>query len=123
MRYLLFGLHGRHRLVPYIWSALAIEVFAAVVFTRKKLYENPKLLRAACIAAILGTWVEKGMGLLIPGFVPTPFGEVVEYSPSFSEFCVSAGVWALGALLYTVLLKIAVPIEIGKLRMNPEPAE
>jgi molybdopterin-containing oxidoreductase family membrane subunit len=118
MRYLLFGLHGRHKLVPYIWSAFLLEIFAAAVFTTGRFYRNPKVLRAACMAAIVGVWVEKGMGLLIPGFVPSPLGEIVEYSPSFSEFCVSAAVWALGALMFTLLLKVAVPIEMGTLRMK-----
>jgi molybdopterin-containing oxidoreductase family membrane subunit len=60
------------------------------------------------------------MGLVIPGFIPTPLGEVLDYTPSFTEFCVSAAIWATGALVYTLLLKAAVPIELGKLRMTPQ---
>ncbi len=129
MRYLLFGLHGHHKLVPYIWTAMALDVFAALVFMVPALHRRPMVLRAGCVAAIVGVWVEKGMGLVIPGFVPTPLGEIVEYGPSFTEFCVSAAIWAMGALVYTLLLKAAVPIELGKLRMDrrspaaPEPAE
>ncbi|MFO0757718.1 MAG: NrfD/PsrC family molybdoenzyme membrane anchor subunit [Byssovorax sp.] len=119
MRYLLFGLHGHNKLVPYIWGAIVLDVFAAIVFTTKRLYANKNILRIACGAAVLGVWVEKGMGLVIPGFVPSPLGEVVDYTPSFTEFCVSAAIWATGALIYTLLLKAAVPIELGKLRLNP----
>ena len=54
MRYLLFGLHGHTRLVPYIWSAVALDIFAAVVFTTPKLYRNRKLLLVGCGAAVLG---------------------------------------------------------------------
>jgi hypothetical protein len=61
------------------------------------------------------------MGLVIPGFVPSPLGEVVDYVPSFTEFCVSAGIWAMGALIYTLLLKAAIPIELGELRMAGVP--
>ncbi len=122
MRYLLFGLRGKHLLVPYIWGAVALDVFAAIVFTTRRLYSHPEVLRAGCAAAIVGVWVEKGMGLVIPGFVPSPLGEIVEYAPSFTEFCVSAAIWALGALIYTLLLKVAVPIELGKLRLDPEAA-
>jgi len=125
MRYLLFGLRGHHLLVPYIWTAIVLDVFAALVFVTPRLHRSERMLRLGCAAAILGVWAEKGMGLVIPGFLPTPLGEIVEYSPSFTEFCVSAAIWALGALLYTLLLKAAVPIELGQLRMNPgaEPAE
>jgi molybdopterin-containing oxidoreductase family membrane subunit len=120
MRYLLFGLHGHTKLVPYIWSAIALDVFAAMVFLTPRLRDRPQILRAGCAAAIVGVWVEKGMGLVIPGFVPSPLGEVLDYSPSFTEFCVSAAIWAAGALLYTLLLKVAVPVELGALRLARE---
>jgi Ni/Fe-hydrogenase subunit HybB-like protein len=122
MRYLLFGLHGKAKLVPYIWSAMALDVFAAVTFMTPWLHRKKNVLRAACASAVVGVWVEKGMGLVIPGFVPSPLGEIVEYAPSFAEFCVSAGIWAAGAFIYTLLLKAAVPIELGTLRMKGAPA-
>ena len=120
MRYLLFGLHGHTKLVPYIWFAIALDVFAALVFMTPRLHRRQGVLRAGCAAAIVGVWVEKGMGLVIPGFVPSPLGEIVDYVPSFTEFCVSAAIWATGALVYTLLLKAAVPIELGKLRLQTE---
>ncbi len=119
MRYLLFGLNGHTTLVPYIWSAIALDVFAAIVFMTPVLHRRTNVLRAACAAAVIGVWVEKGMGLVIPGFVPSPLGEVVDYTPSFTEFSVSAAIWAAGALIYTLLLKAGVPIERGLLRMKP----
>jgi len=118
MRYMLFGLRGHHKLVPYIWTAVALDVFAALVFVTPRFYRSAKVLRLACAAAVLGVWVEKGMGLVIPGFVPSPLGEIVDYTPSFTEFCVSAAIWASGALVYTLLLKAAVPIELGDVRMK-----
>jgi Ni/Fe-hydrogenase subunit HybB-like protein len=121
MRYMLFGLKGHTKLVPYIWGAIALDVFAALVFLTRRFYQNTMLLRLACAAAVLGVWVEKGMGLVIPGFVPSPLGEIVDYTPSFTEFCVSAAIWAFGALVYTLLLKAAVPIELGKIRMAGVP--
>ncbi|MDA0710024.1 MAG: polysulfide reductase, partial [bacterium] len=68
---------------------------------------------------IVGIWIEKGMGLIIPGFVPTPSGDLVEYSPSLIEFLVSIGIWALGALVFTVLAKVAIAIQEGNLRAAP----
>jgi molybdopterin-containing oxidoreductase family membrane subunit len=127
MRYLLFGLHGHHRLVPYIWAAMVLDVFALAVFVTPALHRRAAIFKIGCASAIVGVWVEKGMGLVIPGFVPTTLGEIVEYGPSFTEFCVSAAIWAMGALIYTLLLKAAVPIELGQLRLAPrspmEPAE
>jgi molybdopterin-containing oxidoreductase family membrane subunit len=60
--------------------------------------------------------VEKGMGLVVPGFVPSPLGEIVEYSPTWVEMVVTAGIWAMGLFILTVLVKVAVPIELGYLR-------
>ena len=128
IRYMLFGLDGHGKLVPYIWAAIVLNVFAAIVFMTRRLYSNKHVLRAACGAAVLGVWVEKGMGLVIPGFVPSPLGEIVDYTPSFTEFCVSAAIWAAGAFIFTLLLKAAVPIELGTLRYEaassvPKPAK
>jgi molybdopterin-containing oxidoreductase family membrane subunit len=114
--YLFFGLHGQGKLVPYIWSAVGMETLGVVIFAVPRLSRDPRLLNLACCLTFVGVWVEKGMGLIIPGFVPSPLGEVVEYSPSFVEFAVSAGIWAGGILVYTLLVKMAVPILRGTCR-------
>jgi molybdopterin-containing oxidoreductase family membrane subunit len=72
-------------------------------------------LDLACILAIVGIWIEKGMGLVVPGFIPSPLGEIVEYTPSLNETLVCFGIWAFGLLCYTLLLRIAVPILQGRL--------
>ena len=56
-----------------------------------------------CIA---GIWIEKGMGLIIPGFIPSTLHEIVEYLPSAIEWKVTVGIWAFGLMLLTVLLKL-----------------
>ena len=58
-------------------------------------------LNVACAMAVVAIWIEKGMGLLVPGFVPTPLGEVFEYTPTRIEVAVSLGVWAIGFLIFT----------------------
>ncbi|MDZ4184753.1 MAG: hypothetical protein U1D97_07230, partial [Desulfuromonadales bacterium] len=63
-----------------------------------------------------GVWIEKGMGLIVPGFVPDTLGEIYEYLPSSTEVMVSLGIVALGALIYTALAKVAIAIDTGRLR-------
>ena len=123
LRYLLFGLHGHAKLVPYAWLAVALNLFSAAVFSIGALHRRHRVLIAACCATIVGMWIEKGMGHVIPGFIPSSLGEIVEYSPSLNETLVCAGVWAAGALLLTLMLKVAVPIEFGGLRMRGGSAE
>jgi molybdopterin-containing oxidoreductase family membrane subunit len=94
---------------------------AAIMLTVHPLRRRRSFLSLACILAIVGVWIEKGMGLVVPGFVPTPLGEVFEYSPHWAEVFISLGIWALGMLIFTLLAKVAIPIELGELR-RPEPA-
>lgn len=116
VEYLYFGIEGHGKLVPYIWSGLVMGISATVVFLVPALYKNIKVLITASVAAVVGIWIEKGMGLIIPGFLPTPSGDLVEYEPSFVEFFVSLGIWGLGILVFTVLAKVAIAIQEGNLR-------
>ncbi len=110
------GLHDDTTIVPYAWAGLALNGFAAAALCVRRLHERPRLLLVGCGAAVIGVWIEKGIGLLIPGFVPTTLGQVVRYVPSLAEVFTSAGIWALGALCYTLLVKAALPIELGQAR-------
>lgn len=112
--YLFEGLHDHHFLVPWIWSAMAMNVLAFFIFlmpwTRKRL----ATLNLGCLLVIVGVWIEKGPGFVIPGFVPDPLGEIYEYIPNLLELMVSFGIWALGLLIFTLLMKVAIPIATGE---------
>ena len=115
-KYLFFGLGEHNALVPIIWTAIALNVVATVALMIHPLRRNPRTLMIACAVLFIGVWIEKGIGLVVPGFVPSPLGEIVEYVPSAVELGVTAGVWALGLFVLTVLIKVAVPIELGEAR-------
>ena len=111
-RYLYFGLGGRHALVPWIWTAIALDAAATVVLVLPA-SRGLRLLNAASACAILGIWIEKGMGLIVPAFVPTPLGEIVEYVPTWNEVLICLGIWAFGLLLYTIFVRMSVPVLSG----------
>jgi len=71
-------------------------------------------LNTGCFLIIIGVWIEKGPGFVIPGFVPDPLGEIYVYVPNLLELMVSFGIWAAGLLVFTLLVKVAIPIETGK---------
>jgi Ni/Fe-hydrogenase subunit HybB-like protein len=113
-KYLFVGLHGYHALVPWIWTAIAFNL-TAMVLLLLPVSRSLRWLNLTCVLCIVGIWIEKGMGLVIPGFIPTPLGEMVEYWPSLNETLVCFGIWAFGLLCYTVFLRMAVPILQGRL--------
>ena len=114
MKYLYFGLHDHNNLVPWMWTAFLFNLTAFVIFLNTKIRENFLVLNFACILVIIGVYIEKGMGLIIPGFIPSTLGEIYEYTPTWIEKGVALGIWALGALIYTLLVKFAIPIYVGK---------
>lgn len=120
MRYLLFGHYEHIGLRAYIWTGLALDVTATVVLL-SPLSKRDRWLDAACVAAFLGVWIEKGMALVVPGFVPTPLGEFVEYVPSVVEWAVSLGIWCFGLLVFSVLVRLGVRLEKGALRAPESP--
>ena len=119
--YLFFGLHGHNALVPWIWTAIVLNIIATVCLTLHPVRSNLNLLFPECGLLFLAIWIEKGMGLIIPGFIPSPLGEIVEYAPSWGEILITAGIWAMGAFVFTILIRVAIPIELGQLRYIPQP--
>jgi molybdopterin-containing oxidoreductase family membrane subunit len=110
VRYLFFGLDGHTRLVPFMWVSIVLNLIALVILYVPKFNRNERLFTGVCILTILGIWLEKGMGFIVPGFIPTSLGEVVEYFPTIYEIIISLGIIALGILIYTLLVKAVLPI-------------
>jgi len=119
-RYLFFGLHGAAKLTPWIWSALALLVIAVTILMIHSLRRNPLLFNLACVLTVIGVWIEKGMGLVIPGYIPTPLGEIFEYFPNTTEVRISLAIWAIGVLTFTLLAKAGMAIERGQLRLRDD---
>jgi Ni/Fe-hydrogenase subunit HybB-like protein len=117
--YLFFGLNGKNALVPWIYTAIGLSLIATVILSIHQLRNNKKGLLIACVLLFVGIWIEKGMGLIIPGFIPGPWGNIVEYSPSWIEIGVTIGIWAMGAFIFTLLAKTAILIETQQLRYKP----
>ena len=119
-RYWFQGIEGHHTLVPFAWTAIALNVLALVLFINPKTRQNWVWLNVGCFATYAGCYIEKGMGLIIPGLTPDTLGEIYEYYPTLTEVRVAAGVFAVGFLVFTLMLKVAVPIVLGELQQRRE---
>ncbi len=118
-KYLYYGLHGHHALVSWIWTAIAFNLVAMFLLVLP-LSKSLRYLNVACGLAIIGIWIEKGMGLVVPGFIPSPLGEMVEYTPTVNETLVCLGIWAFGILAYTIFLRMSIPILQGRISKSNE---
>ena len=120
MQYLYQGLHGHSDLVSYIWTATLFNLTAFLLFLIPQTRENHITLNIGCVLIFVGVYIEKGMGLVIPGFVPDVLGDFYEYSPTTTEVLVSIGIWGTGLLIYTMLLRIAIPIMNGDFHVSED---
>ncbi len=121
--YLYRGLEGRNDLVPWSWTSVALVLLAAAMLSVHRVRRTPPALYLACAMLFVGVLIEKSIGTIIPGFVPEPWGKIPRYVPTWVELTVCAGLWALGAFVFTVLAKAAIPIELGHRAPRPAPAD
>ncbi len=109
--YLYKGIDGHSKLVPWMWTSAFFMVLALVLLIVPSSRRNENLLVLGCISVVIGTWIDKGFGLVVGGFIPNPFNRVFEYFPTILEVIISVGVWAIGFFVLTVLYKIAVSVK------------
>lgn len=123
LRYMFVGLDGHTRLVPWMWTSMALAAASLILLLVPRYRSNEKLLAPACGMVFLSLWIDKGLGLIVAGFVPTPLGVVTEYAPSLPEVLISLAIWAVGLLILTLLFKIVVSVRQEKLFGWPEAAK
>ncbi len=111
LQYLLFGYHGYHALVPWMWSGFILMTLGAVFLIIPKLRNNKTLLPISCAMIFIGAWIDKGLGMISGGFVPSPLHHVTEYAPTGKEIMVTLAIYATGLLILTVLFKLATTVK------------
>ena len=110
-KYLFVGLNGHGVLVPWMWASLAFMIIAIVLLVIPATRKDEGILAVACVMVFIGTWIDKGLGMISGGFVPSPLHHVNEYIPTVPELLISLGVWATGFFLVTALFKMAVSVK------------
>ncbi len=111
LKYLFVGLHGHGVLVPWMWTSVVFMLVAIILLVNPVTRKNETILMVSCVLIFIGTWIDKGLGMISGGFVPSPLHHVNEYVPTILEIIISLGVWATGFFILTILFKIAISVE------------
>jgi molybdopterin-containing oxidoreductase family membrane subunit len=109
-RYLFVGIEGKTGLVPWMWTSMSVALIALAMLLSPRMRKDEKTLAIACAGVFTSIWIDKGMGMVVGGFVPSPLGKVAEYAPTLPEVLISLGIYAIGFTMITVFYKIALAV-------------
>ncbi|HWT81669.1 MAG TPA: menaquinol oxidoreductase, partial [Candidatus Methylomirabilis sp.] len=108
--FLFLGLHGHAVFVPWMWTSVVLALVSLVLLVTPRYRKNEKVLAVSCVMVFLSLWIDKGLGLIVGGFVPTPLGHVTSYIPTMPEMSITLAIWAVGFLMITIFYKIALSV-------------
>jgi Ni/Fe-hydrogenase subunit HybB-like protein len=109
-QYLFIGLNEHSTLVPFMWLSVLLAISAILLLLIPRTRKREGTLTIACIAVFVSIWIEKGLGMVVTGFIPSPLEEITEYLPTFPEILISLGVYGIGFLVLSILYKIVISI-------------
>lgn len=109
-QYMYVGLHGHDGLVPWMWTGAALTLICVTLLLIPRVRNDVSLLGPICLGVIAAIWIEKGVGMVVTGFVPNPLGRITDYAPSGVEIAVTVGVYAIGFLMLSMIYKIVVTV-------------
>jgi len=109
-KYLFVGLEGQAPLAPWMWTSATLAIVSLVLLLVPASRKNEKLLALTSVMVFVSLWIDKGLGLIVGGFVPSPLGAVVRYGPTLPEIGITVAIWAVGFLMITVFYKITLSV-------------
>jgi molybdopterin-containing oxidoreductase family membrane subunit len=114
LTYLFAGLDGHNTIARWMTVAAIAALVSLALLIVPRLRQNETYLVLACSGVFVSLWIEKGLGLVITGFVPSPLEAIPDYTPTGPEVAITMGVWALGVLIITLFYKIFISVRKGK---------
>ena len=108
--FLFTGIEGHTYMTPFMWTATLLGLGSLFLLIPVKWRENREILVPALIMLVIGTWLDKGMGLIVGGFTPNPFEKVTEYLPTGPELMIALMIYATGGFVLTILWKVALEV-------------
>jgi molybdopterin-containing oxidoreductase family membrane subunit len=117
-KYLFAGIGENNDIVLYGWMSVIFSIIAFMLFLIPATRKNVITLNIGIVLIWFGVYIEKGIALLIPGYTPDVLGQIYAYFPSATEFRITAGIFAIGFLLFTLMSKVAVAILFEDLNID-----
>jgi len=111
LTYLFFGLEGHHKMVPWAWASALLGVSGIAVLGFSIARTMQKGLVFSALLIFFATYIDKGLILVIGGFIPSPMGTITEYSITLPEFIITAGIWAIGLLIISVAFQMTLNLK------------
>jgi molybdopterin-containing oxidoreductase family membrane subunit len=94
-----------------MWLSAALAIAALFLVFQSRTYDNPGRLIPVATMIFVSIWIDKGAGMMTGGLNPSVLGQLTHSVPSWVEVVMGIGLYALGALILTVLFKIAITVE------------
>jgi Ni/Fe-hydrogenase subunit HybB-like protein len=109
-QYLFVGLHGHATLTPWIWAGTLLTVGCVGLLLVPALRRNERMLAVLCVGVVIAIWIEKGLAMVVTGFIPSPLGRITDYAPTIPELAITIGVYAVGLFVLSALYKIVISV-------------
>ncbi|HOP07629.1 MAG TPA: polysulfide reductase NrfD [candidate division Zixibacteria bacterium] len=104
------GIAENNWIGPWMYFSSILAIFSLLLLLVPKFRHSEPILAIACIAVFVSLWIDKGLALIVTGFVPSVLGHVPSYVPTVPELMISVAVYALGLLIVTLLYKVVLSV-------------
>ena len=108
--YLFIGANGDFHIVPWMWVSFLLSLVGLTLLLVPKWRTQSRFLITACVCTFTSIWLDKGLGFIIGGLVPSPLGTITRYAPTLPEWSILCGIWAIGALMVTTFYRITLSV-------------
>ncbi len=97
--------------VPFMWLSAVLALVSIILVLHRRTYESTHRLILPAAMIFGSVWIDKGAGMMTGGLNPSVLGRNTHYFPSWVEIVMGIGLYAFGALILTVLYKIAITVK------------
>ena len=111
--HLFFNFERGGALTALMWTSTMLAFASFIMLILPRAQNKSCLLALSASGIFISIWIEKGLGLVVGGFVPTPLEKTATYAPTIPEVFIGLGVWSVGILVLSMLYRITISVRKG----------